>query len=124
MKHALAIFIGGGFGSLVRFGISNLIFDRFKSIFPIATLLSNILSCIILSIAVTIIAAKTDINTTWKFLIITGFCGGFSTFSAFSYETSELIRSGNSAYAVANILISVLVCVGIVYFITKSQVAQ
>lgn len=62
-------------------------------------------------------------NPTWKMFIITGFCGGFSTFSTFSYETVELIRSGNSMYAIANILLSVIVCAGLIFMIARDQPA-
>jgi CrcB protein len=123
MNNFLAIFIGGGLGSLIRYGISGFVATRFKTIFPLATLASNILSCIILAVTVIALSTKTDINPTWKLLIITGFCGGFSTFSTFSYETVELMRSGNTMYAIANIMISVAVCVGLVYIIAKNQIA-
>ncbi len=62
-----------------------------------------------------------DENPAMKTFIIVGICGGFSTFSTFSYETVELMRSGNMMFAVANILISVTVCVALIYFITKQS---
>lgn len=123
MNNILAIFIGGGLGSLARFGISSFVISRFKTIFPLATLTSNILSCAILAVTIILLNSKTDLNSAWKPLIITGFCGGFSTFSAFSYETVELIRSGNTLYAIINILISITVCIGLVYVLVKNQPA-
>jgi len=119
MNNLLLVFIGGGFGSIVRYGISEIVRLNFKSVFPIATLFSNIISCIILALAIGFFAEKLIANHNLKMLIIIGFCGGFSTFSSFSYETVELIRSGNMMYAIANILISVTVCVGLIYFMTK-----
>ncbi len=119
MNNVLLIFLGGGLGSLARFGISEVIRTNFRSSFPLATLLSNILSCVILALMVGMFSGKVDANPALKTLIIVGFCGGFSTFSTFSYETVELMRSGNMIMAIANILISVTVCVALVYFISK-----
>ncbi len=121
MNSILAIFIGGGIGSLLRYGVSVFVADRFKTIFPLATLASNVLSCIILAIAIIAFHNKSEMNPVWKLFIITGFCGGFSTFSTFSYETVELIKSGNSMYAFANIFVSVAVCTGLVYMIVKNN---
>jgi CrcB protein len=120
MNNIAAVFVGGGLGSLVRYGIASylgLFAARLKFNFPIATLTSNVLSCAILAITVSVLSYKTDLSPTWRFLIITGFCGGFSTFSAFSYETVELLRSGYFLAAVANILISVSVCMALMYVI-------
>ncbi|MGQ0827362.1 MAG: fluoride efflux transporter CrcB [Bacteroidota bacterium] len=119
MNNLLLVFLGGGLGSLARFGISEVVRINLKSIYPIATFVSNILSCIILVLAIGFFTEKLIANSNLKVLIIIGFCGGFSTFSSFSYETVELIRSGNMMYAIANILISVTVCIGIIYFMTK-----
>lgn len=120
MNTIVAVFIGGGLGSITRYGISVFIAERFKSVFPVATLVSNVLSCLLLGITVLLLSSKSELSPTWKLFIISGFCGGFSTFSTFSYETVELMRSNNMLYALANILISVVVCVVLVYILAKN----
>ncbi|MBL0330255.1 MAG: fluoride efflux transporter CrcB [Bacteroidetes bacterium] len=119
MNNILLVFLGGGLGSVARFGISEIVKNNFKSSFPIATLCSNILSCLVLALMVGVFSGKADASPALKTLIVIGFCGGFSTFSTFSFETVELMRSGNMMIAIANILISVTVCVALVYFLSK-----
>ncbi|TAL63482.1 MAG: CrcB family protein, partial [Bacteroidetes bacterium] len=84
-------------------------------------LLSNILSCLVLGLAIIMMGERMNAEMSLRLLIITGFCGGFSTFSAFSYETVELAKGGNMMYAVLNVLISISVCFGIIYFLTRSN---
>ena len=119
MNNLIFVFLGGGLGSVLRYGISVFVKSNFKSNFPIATLTSNILSCIVLALLVSYFISKTD-NLTLKALLLVGFCGGFSTFSTFSFETVELIKTGNLAFAIANIAISVTVCVALIYFLAKT----
>lgn len=120
LTNLFAVFIGGGIGSVVRFGISMLMVNYYRTIFPIATLCSNILSCLVLGLVVYLVGEKLNIEIPMRLLIITGFCGGFSTFSAFSYETVELIKSGNTIYAIMNVVISMIVCFGIIFFLTRN----
>ncbi|MDF2436896.1 MAG: hypothetical protein K0Q95_1272 [Bacteroidota bacterium] len=121
MNNLFFVFLGGGLGSLSRYGISELLRNNFRSSFPLATLCSNILSCIILALAIGYFSEKIVMSPSLKTFIVIGFCGGFSTFSSFSYETVELVRSGQFLFAALNILISVTVCLMLIYFLTKQS---
>lgn len=105
----LAIFMGGGLGSVVRhiFGV----WLNAKTAIPMGTLLANLLATAILAWATTRFAAKWPDQLTLQAAIAIGFCGGFSTFSTFSADTHKLMASGQWGWALANVLISVLACV-------------
>jgi CrcB protein len=120
MLNVLAIFIGGGLGSLSRYGISRLVTSNFTNINPVATFTSNIISTIILGVILFFASERVSMPEHIRALVIVGFCGGFSTFSTFSYETFELFRQGNVIFAFANILISVFLIVGVLFVLAKN----
>lgn len=122
MKVLLAIFIGGGLGSVSRFGVSMLGTKLFDTKFPIGTLFANLLSCVILALFVGVFQDKIN-SEELRSMLILGFCGGFSTFSTFSLETLNLMKGGQYWMAALNVIISVVACLLILYmFVQKSKV--
>ncbi len=109
----LAVFVGGGLGSICRYGIAKAV-APWQSTFPYATLFANVLSCIVLGFFVAQ-ALKGNLSDSVKLLVMVGFCGGFSTFSTFSNETFQLLQSGNFGVAGLNILGNVALCLGCIY---------
>jgi fluoride exporter len=118
-KAILLVFLGGGAGSVARYLIGRWATSFGNFNFPIGTFVSNLLSCLILGIIVYAFSRTSEMPNTGKLLLITGFCGGFSTFSTFSYETLELIKGGHLMIALINILISVTVCILILWVLSS-----
>ena len=118
MIQIVAIFFGGGLGSLARYGVSemaNLFFSNSLKVTIFATLLANILACLILGYFV-----GKDIQPKYIIFWSVGFCGGFSTFSTFSNEVLQLIKLGQYALVFAYIVFSVTL--GLVAFILGSKI--
>ena len=104
----LAVFIGGGVGALVRY-ILYLIMPNF-SYLPLPTLVANFFGCLFATVVFVCFAIKSDINSTFKVFLITGFCGGLSTLSALSLELLDFIHSENYIRAAVYVLSTVIVC--------------
>lgn len=113
----LAVFIGGGLGSLARFGVSKLTALFWASSFPLGTLLANLLSCVILGLFA---YRFQDSSSFTKSLILIGFCGGFSTFSTFSNETLLLMKQNEWMFVIANVLLSVSACLFVLWILAKN----
>ena len=109
--EALAIFIGGGLGSLARWGFGKW-FGNHVSGFPIGTFAANLAACIILGLLTGLFLQRSDLPRPIQLGLMTGFCGGFSTFSTFSGESFLLFEQGKMGIALLYIAASLLFCIG------------
>lgn len=98
MKSIIAIFTGAGLGALLRWWLGLTLNSYFPSI-PPGTLAANLIGGYIIGVAVGFFAAYSGIAPEWRLFIITGFCGGLTTFSTFSSEIVALLQQGQSLNA-------------------------
>ncbi len=107
----LLIAVGGALGSVLRFWLSSTVQYRLYAGFPIGTLSVNIAGSLLVGVCYAVIHQRFADNGLLRAFVIFGILGGFTTFSAFSLETVNLVHSGFWLKALLNIIASVSTCV-------------
>lgn len=117
MPVFLLVFLGGGAGSVARYGFMQLVSRFFTpgSSFPWPTLGVNVTGALVIGALIEILALRLSAPAPARYLLVTGFLGGFTTFSAFSMETALMLERGDIGIAAAYALASVLGTVAAVF---------
>ena len=114
-RSILLVGLGGFVGSVARYLVAVLLAGQISSVFPLATLTVNILGCFVIGVLFALSDRGSILSPEWRILLTTGFCGGFTTFSTFSYESLRLMQDGEYFYLAAYVLISVVVGLAATY---------
>jgi CrcB protein len=111
MKSFLLVFLGGGLGSALRYLVASAM-NQYSKVLPFGTFTVNILGCLLIGMILGYAQKENTLTSNQILLLATGFCGGFTTFSAFANENLELIKNGEifnfSVYTIGSVLIGIL----------------
>ncbi|MFM1744273.1 MAG: hypothetical protein RLZZ630_210 [Bacteroidota bacterium] len=110
MDKLILVFLGGGFGSVLRYWIGTLLPRTDSDSWPWSTFLANVIASAILGFLAGLIFMRPGQFERERLLLGVGFCGGLSTFSTFSLEGFELIRNGQITLAIAYLVVTTLSC--------------
>lgn len=107
--NILIVTLGGGIGAAARYVVSSWAAERFGANFPYGTLLVNVAGCFIIGLFLALVTDKLIVKPEWRLFVTTGFLGGLTTFSSFSYETIKLMQDANVSLALYNVLANCII---------------
>lgn len=126
MNLVLAVFVGGGMGSLARWFLSLRLNPAHQAI-PLGTLTANLVGAFIIGAGLAWFNRMPQLDPMWKLLITTGLCGGLTTFSTFSAEVVFLLQDGRYAWAALNLalnLVGSLAMTALAFWLVNSAMAR
>jgi len=112
VKDLLAISVAAIVGANFRYLLSRLAAKEFGPVFPVGTLLINILGCFIVGFFVIWTTERVLMDPRWRLFVVVGFCGSFTTFSSYAFETMAYFEQGQWGLMLTNVLGNNLLCLG------------
>ncbi len=112
MKDFLAISIAAIVGANLRYLLSRLAAMQLGSVFPYGTLFINIVGSLIVGFFVVWTSERALVDPRWRLLVVVGFCGSFTTFSSYAFETIAYFEQGQWGLMLANVLTNNVLCLG------------
>ncbi len=107
MQNYIMVFIGAGFGGALRYWGSDIVYKFLPTTFPYGTLFVNILGSFIIGLVIYYLDSNKLINHDLRLFLTTGFCGGLTTFSTFSFETINFLKEREYFLAGSNMILNV-----------------
>ena len=117
MLSYLLIGIGSGLGGILRYLVSGLVANATDAMFPLGTMVVNVTGAVVIGFFATLTGpdGRLFVGIPGRVFVMTGICGGYTTFSTFSLETLALARGGQWLYATLNAILSVVLCLAAVW---------
>jgi CrcB protein len=112
VKDFLAISVAAIVGANLRYLVSRLAAREFGPIFPYGTLAINVVGSVIVGFFVIWTTERVLVDPRWRLLVVVGFCGSFTTFSSYAFESMSFFEQGQWALMLANVLGNNLLCLG------------
>lgn len=106
----LVVAAGGALGAMARFGVNSLVFPLLGNRFPLGTLLVNVTGSVLMGVCYVLIIERGLLPSALRDLLMVGFIGAFTTFSAFSLDTLALWQNGHLALAGTYAVLSLILC--------------
>jgi len=121
MKQLFLVFLGGGLGSIMRLIINRLIPSES---FPYSTLTVNMIGSFLIGLVISYLIDSNMLKSDYYYFLVVGICGGLTTFSAFSIENFNFIKSNEIFNSFIYIFISVSLCIALAYlgFLTMNKI--
>lgn len=119
MQNYLVVFIGAGVGGVLRYWGSTFIYKFLPSTFPFGTLIVNIAGSFVIGVVMFYLDANQLISQNLRIFLTVGLCGGLTTFSTFSYETINLLKTRQYLFAGINVFSSLLLTLFVLYMVYK-----
>ena len=114
-RTIILVGIGGMLGSIARYLIAFFLTRSIPSAFPYGTFAVNVFGCLIIGTVYGLSARFDWLTPEWRFLLATGFCGGFTTFSSFAYENIVLLQDRDYLTFAAYAVLSFVICLSAVF---------
>ena len=112
--NILAVGAGGFIGAVLRYLIGKIPVSE-NAVFPVKTFAINVIGCLVIGLITVLASKNTNIDQRWILFLKVGLCGGFTTFSTFALETTDLLKGGHTGIAFLYVLLSIVVGCAVIF---------